>query len=150
MMWVAIAAVAMQAMNQMQQGQQQAMQYQAQATQTRLQGRAQAVQYEQQANNVLKRSMQAQAMARARAAAGGLDPFSGSAQFVQNLSAKESGEDLSILADNAELARQGSGFQATLYESAARRARSSGLMSGFSTIGLGAARAYGVGGAYQQ
>lgn len=149
MMWVAIAAVAMQAMNQMQQGQAQAAQYQAQATQVKLQGRAQAVKYEQQANNVLKRSLEAQAMARARAAAGGIDPFSGSAQFVQNLSAKEAGEDLSILKDNADLARLGGGFQASLYESAARTSRRSGLLSAFSTVGMGAARAYGVGGPSQ-
>jgi hypothetical protein len=106
------------------------------------------VRYEQQGTAILKRSMEAQAMARARAAAGGLDPFSGSARFVQDLSAQDAAEDLGILADNAALARQGAIFQSDLYSSAARQSRSTGLLAGTTTAGLGAAqygRLYGWG-----
>jgi len=148
MQYVFVAAMAMQAMGQVQQGKFQASQYKAQAAQTRLQGRAQAVRYEQQGNAVMKRSMEAQAMARARAAAGGLDPFSGSAQFVQTLSAQDAAEDVGILSDNAQLARLGADAQAQSYDSAARYARNAGLLAGFTTAATAAGqygRLYGWG-----
>ena len=135
--YVFVAAMAMQSMQQIQQGRFQASQYQAQGAQAKLQGRAQAVRYEQQGNAIMRRSLEAQAMARARAAAGGIDPFSGSAKFVQDLSARDAAEDLGILTDNAQLARLNGEAQASAYNSAARQARTNGLLAGFTTAATG-------------
>ena len=141
--------MAMQAVSQVQQGRYQASQYEAQGSQARLQGRAQATRYEQQANAVMRRSLEAQALARARAAAGGLDPFSGSARFVQDLSARDAAADVGILSDNASLARMGGDTQAQMYSSAARQSRTTGLLAGATTAATGAGqygKLYGWGG----
>jgi hypothetical protein len=143
-MVAAAMATGMQAGTQMQQGRFQESMYNSQATQTRLQGRAQAVRYEQQANAVMKRSLSTQAMARARAFAGGIDPFSGSAQFVQTVSSRDAAQDVSMLKDNADMAVLNAGFQSNLYEQAGRQARSNGLLSAVTTMGLGGLRGYSL------
>ena len=126
MIWVAVAAVALQAYSSMKQGEQEEKLYKQQAEQARFQARVQATQYEQQANRMLRASLETQAAARARAAAGGLDPFSGSAQFVQDLSAKEGIEDFKTLSDSAALSRESGQKQGSIYEDAGRYARRRG------------------------
>jgi hypothetical protein len=146
MMWVAIAAVALQAYSSVKQGQQEQKLYEQQAEQARFQARVQATQYEQQANRMLKASLETQAAARARAAAGGVDPFSGSAGFVQDLSAKEGIEDFKILSDSATLARESGQLQGQIYEDAGRYARRRGLLGAATAIGQGAASYGRIGG----
>jgi len=139
MLWVAVASVALQAYSSYSQGQQEKKLYGQQAEQARFQGRVQATQYEQQANRMLRASLETQAMARARAAAGGVDPFSGSAGFVQDLSAKEGLEDFKIMQDNAELSRISGATQGSIYEDAGRYARRRGLLGAATAIGQGVA-----------
>jgi cell fate (sporulation/competence/biofilm development) regulator YlbF (YheA/YmcA/DUF963 family) len=146
MMWVAIATAAMSAYSSIQQGNQEKKFYGQQADQARLQGRVQAVQYEQQANRMLKSSIETQAMARARAAAGGVDPFSGSAQFVQDLSAQEGLADFNTMQDNAALSRISAATQSTNYEDAGRYARKRGLLGAATAIGQGVYRYGRLGG----
>jgi len=139
MMWVAIASVALQAYSAYSQGQQEKKLYGQQADQARFQARVQATQYEQQANRMLRASIESQAAARARAAAGGVDPFSGSAGFVQDLSAREGIEDFKTLSDSAALARESGQMQGSIYEDAGRYARRRGLLSAATAIGKGVA-----------
>ena len=146
MMWVAIASVALQAYSSYAGGKQEQKLAGQQADQARFQGRVQAVQYEQQANRMLRASLETQAMARARAGAGGVDPFSGSAQFVQDLSAKEGLDDFRIMEDNAALAREGASLQAGIYEDAGRYARRRGLLGSATAIGTGIVNYNRVGG----
>lgn len=137
MMWVAVAAVALQAYSAYSGGRQEQKLAQRQAEQARLQGRVQALQYEQQANRMLKASIETQAAARARAAARGVDPFSGSAQFVQDLSANEGIEDFKIMQQNAVFAREHGVLQGQIYEDAGRYARRRGLLGAATAIGQG-------------
>lgn len=146
MQFVAVALVAMQAIGQIKQGRQEQNLYQMQAVQARDQARVEAVKFEQQGNSILRRSLETQAAARARAAAGGIDPFSGSAQFIQDLSAAEGMADFDMSQDNAKLAALGGIRQAGLYEEAGRTARRRGLLAGIGTAGMGAVNFGKIGG----
>lgn len=139
MQFVAIAAVALQAYSAYSGGRQQEKLARREAEQARFQGRVQALQYEQQANRMLKASLETQAAARARAAAGGVDPFSGSAGFVQHLSAVEGLEDFKILSGSAQLAREQGALQGSIYEDAGRYARRRGLLGAATAIASGVA-----------
>jgi hypothetical protein len=138
--YVDIASTSANALNAIHQGNIARGQYAAQAAQAGLQGRAQALRYAQQGNAVLNRSLEAQAMARARAAAGGIDPFSGSAQFVQELSSRDAASDLGLLGDNAEMARLAAATQEGIYRQAGREARRAGLLRGVTIAGEGVGR----------
>jgi hypothetical protein len=127
-------------------GSQQESLYQAQAAQAKIQSRGEAVKYEQQANSIARRALEAQAMARARAAAGGIDPFSGSAQFIQDLSAQDAGEEIDLSRENAKLAALGGSAQVDALLRAGRTSRTRGLLSGLTTAGMGLARASQIGG----
>lgn len=140
MEYVAIAMAVFSGIKSIQQGKEQEKTYQMQAAQTQIQSRGEAVKYEQQANGVLRRSLEAQAASRARAAAGGVDPFSGSAMFNQILSAKDGGEEFNLSRENAKLVALGGEAQATQLRAAGRNARSQGLIAGmtsFATAGFG-------------
>lgn len=137
MQWIAIASFGLQAINSYQGGRAENAIYQAQARQARTQGRTEALRYTQQGNELLRRSLEAQATARARAAAGGVDPFSGSAAFVQELSEKEAVEDLKVLRDNAGLALAGADTQAEILTQSGRLARRRGLLNAATAIGQG-------------
>lgn len=127
-------------------GRQQEGLYEAQAAQARLQSRGEAVKYEQQANGIAKRALAAQALARARAAAGGIDPFSGSAMFIQSLSSQEAGEEIDLSRENAKLALLAGDQQAETYKRAGRTSRSRGLLTGLTTIATGFGKTSQVGG----
>lgn len=144
----AISAVATvgSAVSQISAGYQQKAQYEFQAAQSRLQGRAQAVKYEQQGISIMKRSLEAQAMARARAAAGGIDPFSGSAKFIQDISAQDAGEEIDLSRENARLAALTGETQAETLRSAGRSTRSRGLLGGFTTVLEGGVKIGKIGG----
>jgi hypothetical protein len=140
MMWVAVAAVALKAYSSYSQGRQEEKYYKSQAQESLRQARIQATQYEQQANRMLRASIEAQAAARARAAAGGVDPFSGSAGFVQDLSAKEGIEDFKTLSDTAQITRETGAIQGQIYEDAGRYARRRGLLGAATAIAGGIAK----------
>ncbi len=78
MEYVAVAAAVAGGISKIQQGRQAEDMYFAQAVQARQQARGENIKYQQQANAILRRSVEAQAAARARAAAGGINPFEGS------------------------------------------------------------------------
>lgn len=141
----AVASVAS-AVGSYQAGREQARGLQMQAVQAGIQSRGEAVKYEQQANNVLRRSLEAQAAARARAAAGGVDPFSGSAQFIQDLSAKDGMDEFNLSRENAKLVALSGASQQGQYMQAARNARKSGLVQGLTSLGVAASRIGKIGG----
>lgn len=78
-----------------------------QAAQAELQGRQNALNYNRQANEVLRRNEQLAATARARAAAGGVNPFSGSALTMQEVNSMRSAEEFQIATENAQMAIYG-------------------------------------------
>lgn len=134
MQFVAIALAVVSGIQSIQQGREQQKGLEMQAAQAELQSRGEAVKYEKQGNNVLRRSLEAQAASRARAAAGGVDPFSGSAQFIQDLSQKEGMEEFNMSRDNAKLVALGGTAQAAQYRQAGRNARRAGLIAGLTSF----------------
>lgn len=135
MQYVAIATAIASGVSRIQQGRQAEDMYFAQAAQARTQARGEALKYQQQANAILRRSVEAQAAARARAAAGGIDPFSGSAQFIMDLSAAEGLREFDISMDNARLASLQGEQQGLQFITAGRRAKNRGLLEGIAAFG---------------
>lgn len=146
MHYVAIAMAVVSGIQSIKQGKEQQKGLEMQAVQAELQSRGEAVKYEKQANNVLRRSLEAQAAARARAAAGGIDPFSGSAQFIQDLSARDGMEEFNLSRENAKLVALGGTAQAAQYRQAGRNARRGGLIAGLTSFAAGAASFSKIGG----
>lgn len=103
--------------------------YDARAAQEKLRGRAQALQYKQQGIEVLRRLNENLASTVARAAAGGVDPLSGSALNLQNYAMREGMRDYNQSRDNALIATGMSEYQAQQYKAAGKAAYRTGLLS---------------------
>jgi hypothetical protein len=146
MQYVAIAAAVAGGISRIQQGRQTEDMYFRQAVQTRQQARGEALKYQQQGNAILRRSVEAQAAARARAAAGGINPFEGSPQFIMDLSAAEGLREFDISLDNARLASLQGEEQALQFIAAGRRAKNRGLLEGVMTFGQAASSYSKIGG----
>ena len=117
--------------------------YDARAAQERLRGRAQALQYKQQGVETLRRLNENLASTVARAAAGGVDPLSGSALNLQNYAMREGARDYNQSRDNALIATGMAEYQAQQYKAAGSAAFRSGLLSATTTAamtGAGAAK----------
>ena len=138
MQWVAVAGAALGVAGSIKGGSQEQKLREKEADEARREGRVAALRYKQEANELLKRSMEVQGASRARAAAGGIDPFSGSAAFVEQLSETDAIEDVKLLEENAVLAREGAGRQSDILIDAGRYARRRGLLGAASAIGQGA------------
>lgn len=94
------------------QAQKQASQLQAQrlaiqAEQAKLQGRQNALNYNNQANQIFERQQQLAATVRARAAAAGINPLTGSPLSVQEADAIRAGREFQIAKENAEMSLYG-------------------------------------------
>lgn len=142
MEYVAVAAAVAGGVSKIAQGRQAEDMYFKQAVQARTQARGESLKYQQQANAILKRSVETQAAARARAAAGGIDPFSGSSQFIMDLSAAEGLREFGISMDNAKLSSIQGEDQALQFITAGRRAKNRGLLEGIASM-AGAGQSFG-------
>lgn len=111
---------------QMQQAEAQANQMRLQAQQAELQGRQNALNYNRQANAIFTRQQQLGATLRARASAGGVDPFTGSPLTVDQMNAQKAGRELQISLENATMAQQGGLAQSQALYSAATAAEEFG------------------------
>jgi len=109
-------------------------QYDAQAAQERLKGRAQALQYKQQGINVLRQLNENLASTVARAAAGGVDPLSGSALNLQNYAMREGVREYNQSRDNAIIATGMSEYQAQQYKAAGKAAYRSGMIQAATSL----------------
>lgn len=90
-----------------QQSELQAQKMSLQAEQAKLQGRQNALNYSNQANQIFQRQLRIASAARARAAASGIDPFSGSPMTSQQADALMAGREMQILRENADMAIYG-------------------------------------------
>lgn len=111
-----------------------------QAAQAELQGRQNALNYSRQASAVLNRQQQLAATARARAAAGGVDPFTGSPLTIQQVDSMRAGEEFSIAQQNAQTAIYGGLAQSQNLMSAAELTQGLGTLRAVSEGVTGAAR----------
>lgn len=78
-----------------------------QAEQAKLQGRQNALNYSNQANQIFERQLKIAAAGRARAAAAGVDPLTGSPMTAQQADAVRAGREFQILRENADAAIYG-------------------------------------------
>ena len=113
----ALAAVA--AVTSYASSEQRATQMRLQAQQAELQGRQNALNYNRQAMQVFDRQQQLAATARARAAAGGLDPLTGSPMTIQQVDAMRANQEFGIAKENAQMAIYGGLAQSQSLQAAA-------------------------------
>jgi len=133
---VMIAAAALSAISSIRQGQQQAEAYRFQAQQAELQGRQNALNYNRQALYAFERQQRLSGTIRARAAAGGIDPLSGSPLSVEQWNAERAGNEIQIARENAELAASGGLAQSQQLYGAATVAEASGITSAIGKAGM--------------
>jgi type II secretory pathway pseudopilin PulG len=119
---------------------QQAKAYSEQAAQAQIQGRSQAIEYRQQGANVLRNLNETLAATIASAAAGGVDPTSGSAMALQNYARGEAFREYGTALDNATLAKEGAAAQAAIYQRAGRTAIITGIGQAAGQLGTGVER----------
>jgi hypothetical protein len=124
--------------------QQQSVQMSLQAQQAELQGRQGALNYNKQAVAVLDRQNQLNAMVRARAAAGGVNPDTGSPMTLQEVNAAKAGEEFGLAKSNAELSLYGGLAQSQSLQAASDFAQTSGLTSAITSAGTSYYRAQQV------
>ena len=137
-MYIAAAASAASSMAS---AQQQAVGMRLQAQQSELQGRQGALNYNKQANAVLERQNQLAATIRARAAAGGVNPDTGSAMTLQEVNAMKAGEEINLAKSNAETSLYGGLAQSQSLEAGASGSEAFGLLNAASTAGMAYYRA---------
>lgn len=133
---VMIAAAAISAISSIRQGQQQAEAYRFQAQQAELQGRQNALNYNRQALYAFERQQRLGGTIRARAAAGGIDPLTGSPLSVDQWNAERAGNEIQIARENAELAAAGGLAQSQQLYGAATVAEASGITSAIGKAGM--------------
>lgn len=121
---------------QMQQAEAQANQMRLQAQQAELQGRQNALNYNRQANEIFNRQQRLGATLRARASAGGVDPFTGSPLTVDQMNAQKAGREFQISIENAEMARSGGLAQSQSLYAAASAAEEFGVMKAIGSAGM--------------
>ena len=110
----------------------------SQAMQTRMQAKGEELKYKQQGVAVLENILQTQATLNARGAAGGIDPFSGSANALQQYALAQGAKENYTTMDNAIIAVRSGELQAQEYESAARSAMSQARMGAIMSLVQGA------------
>lgn len=132
-MYIAAAASAASALAS---AQQQSVSMGLQAQQSELQGRQGALNYNKQAIAVLDRQNQLNAMIRARAAAGGINPDTGSAMTLQEANALKAGQEFELAKSNAELSLYGGLAQSQSLQAGADAAETFGLLNAASTAGM--------------
>jgi len=136
---IGMVASAASSMSQMMGARSQARGLAAQATMARIQGAQEALKYREQGLSVLDNILQTQAAINARAAAGGIDPFSGSALALTRYAEGRGARELYTIQDNQIIAERGGEMQAAEYMKQARATMRAGFIG---SIASGATTAY--------
>ena len=109
--------------------------YQMQAKQAEVESDRRAVQYELQANDILRRTNQANAAVVARGFAGGTQGFEGSAGLIQAVNNTRGGKEFTFALQNADMAQRGGLIQASLYRGAGQIAEQAGYFDAAGKLG---------------
>lgn len=113
----------------------------------KVQARGEALKYRQQGAAVMDNILATKAAINARAAAGGIDPFSGSAKALALYAEKKGANELYISRDGEQIAFGTGEAQAMQYMSQAKSAISASRAQAFGTIMQGAMMGAMLGGA---
>jgi len=136
--FIALGASALSAVAGLKSGQATAGGLRSQATQARMQAKGEELKYKQQGVAVLDNILRTQATLNARAGAGSIDPFSGSANALQQYALAQGAKENYTTMDNAIIAVRSGELQAQEYESAARSAMSQARMGAIMSLAQGA------------
>jgi hypothetical protein len=132
---IAITLTAVSAYGSIKAGQDRNKMYQMQAKQAEVESDRRAVQYELQANDILRRTNQANAAVVARGFAGGTQGFEGSAGLIQQVNNTRGGKEFMFALQNADTAQRGGLIQASLYRGAGQIAEQAGYFDAFGKLG---------------
>lgn len=138
--YVMIAAAVAQVGSTLATAEQQATSMRLQAAQSELQGRQNALNYNKQAVAILDRQSQLQGMIRARAAAGGVNPDTGSALSLQEANALKAGREIEMAKENAQTSIYGGLSQSQSLQSAAEFTEGMAELNAFAQAGTSYAR----------
>lgn len=128
------------AMAQLNSGQNQAAAYRLAATNALIEGNQRALEYKRQGNQVLARTIETDALIRAKAGAGNIDPFSGSAGALSDYAFMKGVDEYSLAQENARFSVLQSASNASSYRMAASSALTAGQQSAAGTGLYGAQR----------
>ena len=131
-----LAFAAVSALSSIRQGEQQAERFRFEAQQAELQGRQNALNYNRQALAVFERQQKISGSIRARAAAGGIDPLTGSPLSIDQSNAQRAGYEMQIARENAELAAAGGLAQSQQLYGAATVAEAAGITGAIGKVGM--------------
>jgi len=134
---IALVSAGVSALSSIQSSRMQATSMRLQSQQAALQGRQNALNYNRQANQVFERQQMMAATARARAAAGGVDPLTGSPLSLQQVDAMKAGAEMQIAKENAQMSVYGGLAQSQSLQAAASVTESIGLLQAVGTAGKG-------------
>jgi len=118
----------------------------AQARQAELQAKSDALKYKQQGIAVLEKTLATAATIRARAAAGSVDPFGGSALALTQYAFGKGVEEKIMTEDNAQLALLGGQINASEMRRQGDAAAQAGYIKAFGTLLSTGAQIGGIGG----
>jgi hypothetical protein len=145
--FIALAGAGISAYGQMQAGKAQARGLAQQAALAQVQAKGEALKYRQQGVETLKNIVRTNSTLNARAAAGGIDPFSGSAAGLAQFTQSEGAMEYFVTEDNQIIAREGGAIQARLYMDQAKQAKRGAMFAAAGTL-LSAAGSFSkIGGA---
>jgi hypothetical protein len=109
--------------------------YQMQAKQAEVESDRRAVQYELQANEILRRTNQANAAVVARGFAGGTQGFEGSAGLIQQINNTRGGKEFMFALQNSDMTRRSGLIQSSLYQGAGQIAEQAGYFDAAGKLG---------------
>ena len=135
-MGVALSAAS--AYSQIRAGRAQAVGLARQSTIAQVQARSEALRYKEQANRVYQNILQNVATVNARAAAGAIDPFSGSPLALSRYALAQGTRELQIAKDNELIAREGGVINSALMQDSGQAAYRSGIYNAVGTLGQSA------------
>lgn len=135
---IAITLTAVSAAGSIKAGQDRNKMYQMQAKQAEVESDRRAVQYELQANEILRRTNQANAAVVARGFAGGTQGFEGSAGLIQSINNTRGGKEFIFALQNADMTKRSGLIQSSLYEAAGQTAEQAGYFDAAGKLGSAA------------
>lgn len=130
----------LQAVSSIYQSGQQAEAYRLQSSQAALKGRREALQYEQRALQTLKQNAMLDASLRARAAAAGINPFTGSPLSAAQANDIAAYEEARVDRENAQMALYGGLAQSQSLQAAAATAETYGYLNAAINVATGGAK----------
>jgi hypothetical protein len=138
MEYAAVALLVVSAAGSVKAGQDRNKMYQMQAKQAEVESDRRAVQYELQANEILRRTNQANAAVVARGFAGGIQGFEGSAGLIQSINNTKGGKEFTFALQNADMTKRSGLIQASLYQGAGQTAEQAGYFDAAGKLGQAA------------